>query len=418
MEEPLNSKVESVSSWKKKISIEVSAQEIKPEIENKISEYAKNISVPGFRPGKVPAAFVRTKYGKEVEAEVIDLTMKKAFSDAAKENSLSPIHTLPLGDEDFFYDEKEGLKFTITFEVSPEVDIKDYKGHGIKAEIKEVKDNDVDAEILSMAKRRAVPVLGDNTNQKAAINDWVVVDYAAMDVENPDPKSDYRIGLIPDENGKMDGFANSLVGKKAGDEYETEYEFPKSYNDPDIAGKTVKFKVKVKKVEKMTVPTIDDKFAESFNYKNLEDMKVKVKEMMIERETQEGEGEAFAKILDFIVTKNEFEVPESMVNNYIEDKFKQVQQYNSALEFEVFAKGQKDEAEKEVKKYYILNDIAKKENIKVTQKEVDEKIQELASMYQMDFDQLKETLRKRGETISIRENLKVNKTLKCLLENS
>ena len=123
--------VENINSWKKNITVKRPANEIINKVKTKIKEYAKTISVPGFRKGKVPPTFVEKKYGSSIEAEVIENEIDIAYREALKENDITPIATIPMGENDVKWDKENGLEFKITVEVEPEIVVKGYTDHNI-----------------------------------------------------------------------------------------------------------------------------------------------------------------------------------------------------------------------------------------------------------------------------------------------
>ena len=407
--------IENVNSWKKKISVKIPAEEIKKEVDEKLKEYAKTIQLPGFRKGKVPVSLVKKKYGKAIEAEVIEVKINNALKEIYREENLNPIYEHPIKEEDFSYDENKGLEFTIYIEVEPDLKIENYKGHGIKVEEVEVSDEEVEKEIeLKLKTLAEFEDKGDDAVVEEG--DYVIIDYEAISEENSDPKKDYRVHVIKNKEGKFDKFVEALLGKKKGDEYDLEYTFPEDYYVKEIAGKNVTFRVKVKKIEVEKIPELNDEVAKKLGYENVEDMKNKIKEEIKKRKLKKKEEEAFEKILDYILENNEVEAPESMILNYLYSEYQKLKQYNPNLDFEEYKKEAYEKAEKEVKKYLVINAIAKENNIKATSKEVDERIKEIADLYGVKFEELKEQYRKSGDTLRIREDIKIDKTFKFLLE--
>ena len=171
--------IENVNSWKKKISVKIPAEEIKKEVDEKLKEYAKTIQLPGFRKGKVPVSLVKKKYGKAIEAEVIEVKINNALKEIYREENLNPIYEHPIKEEDFSYDENKGLEFTIYIEVEPDLKIENYKGHGIKVEEVEVSDEEVEKEIeLKLKTLAEFEDKGDDAVVEEG--DYVIIDYEAI----------------------------------------------------------------------------------------------------------------------------------------------------------------------------------------------------------------------------------------------
>ena len=408
----METKVEDINSWKKSLTIKKPASEINDKVKAKVREYAKTMSVPGFRKGKVPVAFVEKKYGPSIEAEVVEGEIDVCYRAALKENDIQAITYLPIEEDAMKYDKENGLEFTIVVEVEPEIEIKNYTDHGVKVPGVKITQKKIDEKVASILDSKGEYV--DSTKEVIEEGMWAVVDYKST--EEDELKEDYRLNIVKDDKGEMDDFVASLVGKKIGDEYTVDYMFGKDVSE-DLAGNTITFEVKVKKAEEKKAAELTPELIKELGHEDEEAMRASVKDGLRKEAELEAENKAYDQVMDKLLAENEVPAPDSAINNYLKNKFEQMKQYYGMTDemFGHYAEENKESAAVEVKKYYILKNISDKEDIKVSSEDVDEKIKELAGMYNMTFEDLKKSMRSKGETIQVREELKIDKTVKFLL---
>jgi len=408
----LETKVENINSWKKSITVKKPAAEINDKVKTKVREYAKTISVPGFRKGKVPAVFVEKKYGPSIEAEVVEAEIDTSYREALKEHKIEAIATVPMNEDSVKYDKETGLEFTIIVEVEPELEVKGYTDHGIKVSNIKITQKKIDEKLVSILESKGEFI--DASSDVIEEGMWAVVDYKST--EEDELKEDYRLNIIKDDKGEMDDFVASLVGKKIGDEYSVDYMFGKDVSE-ELAGNTITFEVKVKKIEEKKPAELTEELIKELGYDDKDALNAGLKEDLRKEAEIEVENKAYDEVMEKILKENEIPAPDSAIENYTKNKFDQMKQYYGFTDemYKSYAEENRANAELEVKKYYVLKNIAAKEDIKVTSEDVDNKIKDLAKTYNMTFEDLKKSMRSKGETIQIREELKLDKTVKFLL---
>lgn len=381
--------------------VTVEGDEWKKAVEKAFDKLAKKVEIDGFRKGQAPKNLVEKRVSSvERFMEAVDENANEWMRTALDENDLKPISQPRLDIKDV-NDTKVELVYT--FAVNPEVEVKDYKGLEYKVSETNASDDEINAEIDRMRNQYAEMEVKED---KAENGDTVNINYEGF-------KDD-----VPFDGGKADGydlelgskqfipgFEDQLVGTKAGDEVEVNVTFPEEYHAEDLKGANAVFKVKVNEVKKKVVPDLDDDFAKDLNIKDVEtvdDLKNTIKERIENSKKASAEQEADNALMEQLIDHITVELPdvlvEDEVNAQINQLASQIQAYGMQLPQYLQMMGKtvddlkadySENAEKTVKIRLALQKIAELEELKPTQEEIDKQLQDIADMYQMEFDQVK-----------------------------
>ncbi len=398
----------------KQLEIEIPQDSIKESFESKMKKYGKDISIKGYRKGKVPKSVLMARFGKSIRQEAVEETIDAVIKDEFKKNSIEPI--APANLENFEDDEKAPIKLTVIVDVDPEIEIKKYEKLGIKVDTVKISDKDVQEDLDNMAKSIAEE---KSVERKAKKGDVVVGEYLEVriaDEESSIPeKPDFRMEIGASQTKEFD---SALKGVVAGDEKEVSFKYPKDFFQEELQGKKAYFKLKISEVVELTVPELDDEAAKKFGAESAEDLKNKTQERLEKYKSDEARYEAHKKAIDKLIDGNKFDIPESRVYQYAKNVINQNNQGQEQDPVEPTVEEieqSRENAERDIKKYRIIDYISKKEKIKVNQADVDARIKEMSEMYGMDFEQMKSSLRSSGHIVNIREELKYEKTLNWLV---
>ena len=399
--------VENLEKSMAKLTITVSAEDFETAMEKSWNKNKKSISLQGFRRGKAPRKMVEKLYGPEVFYEdAANFAIPDAYEEAAKECGLD-IVSRPEIDVVEIEKGKEFV-FTATVAVKPEVTLGEYKG--IEIEKKEVKvmAADVNAEIDRVREQNSRMITVDNRGIKK--DDTAVIDFEGfVDGEPFQGGKGEDYSLVIGSHSFIDTFEDQLIGKKTGDEVEVNVTFPEEYHEASLKGKPALFKVKVKEIKKKELPKLDDEFAsEVSEFETLKEYKASVKKTLTERRKEEAKREKEAEVVEKVVENITVDIPEPMVDEQVQQMVQEfagrIQQQGIALEQYMQMTGMtpdalmaqmKPEAEKRIKTRLTLEAVVKEEKIKATAKDIEKEIENMASMYQMEVDKVKEMI---GET--------------------
>jgi trigger factor len=412
----LKATISKPKSWVRILEIEVPKEDVEAVYSKKLSEYKREISLPGFRQGKMPLAMVKDRFGESIFSAAVEDLVGQSFESACKEHNITPISKGSLSN--LKAKEGEPVSFTIEIEIDPEIEIKGYANMGISASPKKIKDNDVDKAIEELRERSAEFKDVPRASKKG---DSVSIEYARVVIDGVERK-DFSNPKHPIElgNGDIKEFDKGLIGHSAGENVDVDVSFPKDFATKELAGKDAFFSVKILAVKEKIVPEINEEFLKKIGSFSSEDaLRDQVRKDLERKELDRAKNEAYAKAIERLADKNPFEVPESRIQSYIDHMLEELSRYarpgEPAPGRDEVAGKYRDSAIRGIKRYKIIDHIATKEKIKPTQAEVDRQVQQLADYYGQPFEQVKQTLRGNGTTNRIRADIREQKTLDFLI---
>ena len=385
-------------------------------------------NIPGFRKGKAPKVVIETQYGKGIfYNDAIDMLFKEVYPQAIKELNLDVIDRPSLDIEQI--SEENGLVMLVDVQVKPEFEVGTYKGVEVKKEEVKVSEDEVELELKEMATRGARLVSADKALESG---DTAVIDYEGFDngVAFEGGKGE-NYSLLIGSNTFIPGFEDQLIGKKAGEEVEVNVTFPEKYHAPNLAGKPVVFNVKVNDVKVKEIAEINDEFAKDVSeFETLKELKDSIRTKLEEQAKKSVEDKMKNDIIFKICDNTEVEIPSAMVEHQLDNL---IMQFNYQLQYQGLNLKQlldmsgktiddlkderREDAKKGVKMTLVLEKIAEVENVQISDEEFDAEISKMASMYNIESDKLKNTLREE-EIEGIKEELKIRKVVDLLVENA
>lgn len=421
--------VENLEKSMAKITITVDADAFEEAMVKSYNKNKKNISIQGFRKGKAPRKMVEKLYGPEVFYEdAANFAIPDAYEEAAKESGLEIVSRPEI---DVVEIEKgKDFIFTATVAVKPEVTLGDYKGIEVEKKTVKVMAADVNAEIDKVREQNSRMITVENRGIKK--DDTAVIDFEGfVDGEPFQGGKGKDYSLVIGSHSFIDTFEDQLVGKKAGEEVDVNVTFPEEYHEASLKGKPALFKVTVKEIKKKELPKLDDEFAsEVSEFETLKEYKASVKKNLTERRKEEAKREKENAVVEKVVENITVELPEPMID---EQTQQMIQEFagrlsSQGLSFEQYMQmtgmtvdalmGQmKPEAEKRIRTRLALEAIVDAEKIKATAKDIDKEIENMANMYQMEVDKIKEMIGD-AEKEQIGKDLAVQKAVDFVVKNA
>jgi len=367
--------VQSPTGLKRVLTFEVPRDRVEKEIADIIKGIGKDITLPGFRPGKAPMNVVRARFGKTAEKEAIEKLIPEAYQKALEKEALRPV--LPAEISEMKYQDGEPLTFQIAIEVFPGVELAKYKGVKVKREVKPVEDVDVDREVEGLCQRLS---RFDKLDRPAETGDVVVVDYWRLGQDGKMIRGS-RTSNYPFElgaKGMFTEFNEGLAGVTVGDTRTIKVKYADDFHQEEVRGKTVEFGIEVKQVGRKLIPELNEEFAKSLGVASPDEVKTRIRETLKEQSEAEGTNQAKREIVRQVVGKSDFEVPQGLVDRAMESMMKSY--------IEEFA-GSKDPTAQEkltemeeklrplavnlVKEEFIIAEIAERENIVVEDSDIE-----------------------------------------------
>lgn len=390
----MSATVENISNTKKRLTIEIPVEIIEKEFRASLDNVRQRARIPGFRPGKAPESMIEKKFGNDIKADIIDRLVPEYYSKALKDAELVPV-TLPKFESNLDIKKHEPLAFSLTVEVRPDVSGLNYAGLKVGAVNPVVEDKEIEDTVQGLQQERAVFEVVD---REIRDDDLIVIDYVKLD-----PSGQKEISSAKDQvmnlgnNMVPKGLLDGLLGKKKGDTVEIplpsfEGNEAKEDNKGDI------LRITIKEVKQKNLPAVDDDFAKDFGHDTLEALKEKVREGILKAKKEKTAKEQKNTLLDTLVSSYEFDVPESLLEKELEnlvvhEKYssKKTQELIKDADNSPSAGAEDDAAVAErlrpkavsnVKASILLEMIAEKEGITVSEEEMKTRIALLARHFQ------------------------------------
>lgn len=392
--------VENLEKNMAKLTITVAADEFVEAMKASYNKQKGKISVPGFRKGKVPQAYLEKMYGPEMFYEdAANTCMENSYPGALDECGLDVVSRPEI---DVVQMEKgKDFIYSATVAVKPEVTLGDYKGIEVEKTEVEVTDEDVQAELLNVQKQnsRTIPV----EDRAAKMDDEVTIDFEGfIDGEAFEGGKGENYQLTLGSHSFIDTFEDQIVGKNIGEEFDVNVTFPEDYQAADLAGKPAVFKCKLNGIKETELPELDDDFAADVSeFDTMDEYKADIKATLTAKKEKAAKNEKEGKVVDKIIENATMDIPEPMIETQKEqmmNEFAQQLSYQglsidqyfqfTGMTKEKFFETATPEAERRIKSRLVLEAIAKAENIEVSEDELNEELQKMADMYQMDIEQL------------------------------
>lgn len=372
--------IEEVSPTTRRLTINVPSDIIQSETDAAYSKISATSRIPGFRPGKVPQAILVKKFGKNVEAQIIEKLVPQFYMEAIKEAKLEPVN-YPNIDDKIELKPGQPLSFTVTVEIKPDVVDITYDGIILKEKTFSVDDEEVDKSIKLLQESKALFTVTEDNLQDG---DMAIVNSDAfIDNQLRDEFSYREYPFLLGSEEMPEEFINALRSKKKGETAEVTLNFESDHPNKTVAGKEVLFKITITETKKKNIPPLNDEFAKESECENMEELRNKIRENISKRKKSQINLDYKKEILNDLIKKHDFGVPDSMVQGEIESLIHQAKQDAERTGKPVkpddeLMKEYESTAKNNVKSVLLLEAIGKKENIEVNDADVRDAIEEIA----------------------------------------
>ena len=385
----------------------------------------KNITIPGFRKGKAPRAFIEKYYGEGVFYEdALEAIYPDAVASAIEEAKLEPVDTPYDLEIPEMGNDGVTMKFKVT--VKPEVELGEYKGLKATKKSTKVTADEVKAELARMQEQNST--VSDVDDRAVKKNDIVVIDFEGfVDGKAFEGGKAEKYELTIGSNQFIPGFEDQIIGHKIGDEFDVNVKFPEDYQ-ADLASKDAVFKIKLHGIKVKDVPALDDEFAKDVSeFDTLDELKKDIKKQLEKRKNDDAENELHNTLLEEVAKGIKAEIPEAMIEKTIDDD---VNEYSyrlqsqglkletylkyTGMDMKGFREGFKERAETQVRLNLALEKIIEKEKIEVTEEDIEAEYKKYADAYNMDVD----TIKKAVSAESLKPELASRKAIDLIVDSA
>ena len=429
----MKTELKEVSPTQREIKIEVDADTLKEAYGRVSQKYAKRANVPGFRKGYAPLDVVRLRFKEEIKNEVLAEVLPTKVTEAIQEYKLNP-----LTEPHLHFDDHENIKVNgsqpislhVHVEVMPEIPEPKYEDLEVTRRVKPVEDSEVEDLIANRLQRDAalIPVEG----RKSEIGDTVIADLEGRfdDDPNGEPITATDLEVVLGDEVIEKSFTENLAGVEEDDEKEFTVAYPAEFSSPALAGKTVHYKAKIKSVGKTETPEMNDEWARTLDegYESLADLRKKLRSDLEKYAETDADARLRNNAIAKLIEQNTFEVPNALIesqarnllNNFAEDlQSRGVNLKTVQDDFVQMAYHQmRTQAERDVRGAMLLEKVAEKEKVEVTQDEIDDELGKMAEYYRTTADEIRKTFEKQGSLDNIKNNLRTRKAIEALISNA
>jgi len=423
----MKASIEQITPVKKRLTVEIDAEEVKRKIEEAYKELKKRAKVDGFRPGKVPRNILERYFGEQVTQDVKRGLLSESLPQAFEETKIFPV-VMPVIENESLK-AGEGYKYVALMEVRPEFELKDYMGLEVEKESVSVNDETVNSQLeeIRRVNSRLKPLEEDRGIRN---DDCAILEYEAFEGEKPIEGVKAQNFLVRVGNNQFHPeFEKSLIGLKAGQSAEITVDFEKEHSNTKLAGKRVLFKVKVTDVKLMELPELNDDFAKSLgaDLNDLESLKNRIRDDIKAREEKRVDRELKRKLLDKIGATVTFDLPESLVESEMRYAVETVKQNllrmgsnfdKAGLTEEKVRQDFRSASEKRVKDLLILGEVARQHDLSLSEMELDEGFADLAKGIGQDPKVVRQYYESKDLLEGFRDRLLEEKTLNYLVKGA
>jgi len=420
------SPTETNTSTKREIEVEIPAAEVSRETDSLIQKYQKLARLPGFRRGHVPASIIRQRFGEDIKNDMVDALVPRYFRKQADKLGLIPVSQPRV--TDLHVHEGEPLRFKASFEVMPELTVEGYKELRADKPAISVTDEEIEQALNDLREQHAA--FTSVEGRPLADGDFaqVSLDGKPKDGEgNPVHMDDILVEI----GGKntMPEFTENLRGAATGGEPSFDVTYPEDSSDKRLAGKTFNYTVKVQSIKQKSLPELNDQFAKELGeFTNLEEVRKRIREGMEVERKHAVEREAKDKLVAELVKRNDFEVPEALVERQIDIRLERGLRALAAqgmkpedikkMDLNRLRAGQREQALQEVKASLLLDKIAQEEKVEVSDEEIGREVEALAKQSKQTPEAIRARLTRDGALDRIRNRIRNEKTLDFLYRQS
>ncbi len=420
--------VENLNSVKKKLHIEISNDVVVQELDQAYKNLKKTAKIKGYRPGKAPRSVLERLFKKDVHSEVSSRLLQGSLIDAIREKDLKIIGTPKIDSPGL--DAKEPYKYDVIVEVEPEIDELDFKGLKLKKNLHMVSDEEISAQLKMLQKSLAQQKTVEEA-RPVQKEDFALIDYEGFKDGKPFAETEKTENFtLKVGNGQIfEEFDEQLIGMNPGESKEINIHFPEDYFNKKLANLDITFHVKLNGIREEVLPEIDDDFAKDLGkYETLDQLKNAISDNLQEGYEKKTKQELNEQIFTALIAKNDFEVPDIMVeyelNRIIADVERSFAHNNTSMEDlglskEKLSEKYRDTAIKQVKRHLILNKLIEKEKLTLSDEEIDNGFKEMSKVFNKPLEEISSFYKQNKENLELFKNtLLEKKSIRLIIENS
>lgn len=411
------------SPVKKALAIEIESDVVEQEIETRARQYARQVKIPGFRPGKIPPAVIKQRFRHQVMEDVVEALVNRTVHQELDNRGLRPLATPTV--TELKVDENQPLSFKASFETLPEIEVPEFRDLPVKTRQPAVGEHEVDLEI-------------DRLREQAARYDAVEGrplregDFAVLDVsfkkEDGDTQNDQNVLVEVGAQENHKDLNTALIGMAPGDQKDVTLVYDDKHPSEGLAGKTVHYSLTLKGVKDKVVPAADDEFAKDLGqFDSLQELRADIKKQLVTAEERKIDREVKGRIVEALLQRASFEVPEALVLRHMNARMENavrslamqgVDPRTTGIDWKEYRESQRAESREAARADILLDALARKQKVEVTEEEVDAELERYAERVRKPKEAVRAKMEKEGDLSGLRARIREDKTLDLLKANA
>jgi trigger factor len=401
------------------LDIEIPKEAVTSKFDEVYKMLKREAKIPGFRPGKAPLSVIKSRFGREAEAEVADQLVQEAVQEIVKEAKLNPI-AVPVVSK-YELKENEPLKFTASVEIAPDVQVEKCDGFTFTKMSENITDDNVEQAFASILDMQSSL---EPSDQPAKKGDFVTVNMKKVsDPENRLKKDEFKDYVIElNEDSALPAFIESLTGAKVGDEKEILIEYPADYPEKSLAGARLGYMASVTSVKTKVAPELEDEFFKKFGegIGSLDELKDKIRQDLQARRKKEIQEDLRDQAIKSVIQHNQFEMPQSLIETYLDDVVEDFREKYRSGEFDEGEVREKYRALaiRMIRWNLLMHKIAEQKSIEAEKEDIDKWIENFADSYNMSLENARETLERSRKVQQVKETVLEAKVMSHILDHS
>lgn len=423
----MNVTIEDAGPCKKVLKFEIPKETIESEFEKKTVEVCDTVELPGFRKGRAPRKLVEKRFGSQIKDEVKQSVVSDCYQKTLEEHKLNPVGTPKFSEIEL--EIGKPLNFDVTLEVWPSFEISQYKGLKLKKKSATVTEDELQKVLMDMAFRKAHLTVVKNGNVKKGdhIICDCIVELGGKTVFEDDDVEIPVVNGVTVVNTTIPDLATKLEGIKSGEDCEIDVKLSDTFIKEEHRGKDAKLKLKVKEIKRLTPPEVNEDFAKTLGFDSLEDLKSNIRKRVEIDKKRWVEDDLRNQILDILLDQTKFELPQDLLSYHTGQRVykHQLDLLNRGVPLEEIQKqteaiknASAESVMRELKASLIMDYIAEKEKIFVTENEVEQRIIDIARAYNTDTTRVRKQLERQGNLSYLRNDMRENKVMNFLLKEA
>jgi trigger factor len=424
--------VETLPNSAVKVTVSVEKESIQKEYDELLAEYCRTVRLDGFRRGKVPPNVVLRKFGDVLVAQTTEKVIRKSLEEVLEGMEQKPIGvSVPEVDSEASLELGKDYTYTLTYDTYPTVELPQYKGLEYKELQVEIQDEDLQRELAALQDQNSI--VTDKKDATVLNGDIVNIDYVQLDEQDQEITANKREGFVFETGSGYNLYKidNELVGMKGGEERLIEKEYPADYEFKELAGQKVRLKVKLNGVKEKQLPEINDELAQDISdkYQTLEDLRQDIQKRLSEYAARKIREHSISQLLDKIADGAKVELPKSMVETELEERFRLFVSRLGGDEQPVLQELEKEgkskealleewrpAAERKLRLQLAVGQMVKQENIELAEEEIDSRVQAEAEAQNLSLEEAKQAMLKNNYLEYLKFDLKNEKLYDLLLQ--